>query len=131
MSQTKATPLFRVEGSESNGGEDPAMPISQRIRSRLERANQRYNANDNISAFLNDGEVAQLQDEVETKMAEVLRSLVINTDSDHNTQQTARRVAKMYLTEIFKGRYHPMPEVTEFPNVEQLNELLIVGPITV
>ena len=65
------------------------------------------------------------------KMAEVLRSLVIDTEGDHNTTETAKRVAKMYLTEVFKGRYEPMPPVTEFPNVEQLNELMIVGPITV
>ena len=37
----------------------------------------------------------------------------------------------MYLNEIFRGRYVPAPPVTEFPNVEQLNELMIVGPITV
>jgi GTP cyclohydrolase I len=106
------------------------LPVSARIRSRLLRANQRYHANDNISAYVKDGEVEALQKEVEAKMAEVLKSLVIDTDSDHNTQETARRVAKMFLTEVFKGRYHAMPSVTEFPNIEQLNELLIVGPIT-
>ena len=37
----------------------------------------------------------------------------------------------MYLREVFKGRYEAMPGVTEFPNVERLNELMIVGPITV
>jgi GTP cyclohydrolase I len=52
-------------------------------------------------------------------------------DQDHNTRETARRVAKMYLKEIFAGRYAKAPEVTEFPNVEQLNELMIVGPIRV
>ena len=56
---------------------------------------------------------------------------MIDTDSDHNTQETARRVAKMYLTEVFRGRYAPVPEVTEFPNAASLNELMIVGPITV
>jgi GTP cyclohydrolase I len=56
---------------------------------------------------------------------------VIDTDNDHNTRETARRVAKMYLQEVFKGRYEPPPSVTEFPNVERLNELMIVGPITV
>ena len=61
----------------------------------------------------------------------VLESLVIDTESDHNTQDTARRVAKMYLTEVFRGRYVPPPPVTEFPNAECLNELMIVGPITV
>ena len=127
MSPIKPTPLFRSDSSD----DDSTLPVSQRIRSRLMRANQRYHANDNIAAFLKDGEVDQLRIEVEEKMAEVLRSLVIDTEADHNTQETAKRVAKMYLTEVFKGRYEPMPDVTEFPNVEHLNELMIVGPITV
>ena len=125
MPPTKPTPLFRSDD------EDSTLPVSQRIRARLERANHRYNANDNISAFLQSGEVEQLKLEVEAKMAEVLKSLVIDIEADHNTQETAKRVAKMYLTEVFKGRYEPMPEVTEFPNIEHLNELMIVGPITV
>jgi len=37
----------------------------------------------------------------------------------------------MYLQEVFRGRYQAPPPVTEFPNIERLNELLIVGPITV
>ena len=61
----------------------------------------------------------------------VLDSLVIDTKHDHNTHDTARRVAKMYLQEVFQGRYQPAPRITEFPNAERLNELMIVGPITV
>lgn len=64
-------------------------------------------------------------------MQDVLEALVIDTESDHNTQGTARRVAKMYLTEVFRGRYEATPQVTEFPNYERLNELMIVGPVTV
>jgi GTP cyclohydrolase I len=64
-------------------------------------------------------------------MHEVLQALVIDTDSDHNTQDTAKRVAKMFVEEVFRGRYVPMPAVTEFPNASRLNELMIVGPITV
>ena len=56
---------------------------------------------------------------------------MIDSDSDHNTRDTARRVAKMYLKEVFAGRYHAEPSVTEFPNVSHLSELMIVGPITV
>ena len=72
-----------------------------------------------------------LLDEVESKMKGVLGSLVIDTEHDHNTDQTARRVAKMYLKEVFQGRYVKAPPITEFPNAEHLNELMIVGPITV
>lgn len=110
---------------------DRTQPVSARIRARLEQAGQRFHANDNISAFLEPGDLDALQAEVETRIQGVLDSLVIDTQSDHNTHETARRVAKMYLTEVFRGRYQPAPSVTEFPNVESLNELMIVGPITV
>ena len=108
-----------------------AEPISARIRARIERANKRFHANDNISAFLEPGELEALLDEVAGKMEGVLESLVIDTEHDHNTRDTARRVAKMYLNEVFRGRYVSQPPVTEFPNAEYLNELMIVGPITV
>jgi len=111
--------------------DDPGRPVSERVRARIQKAQQRFHANDNISAFLRPGELDALLDEVEAKMREVLASLVIDTESDHNTQDTARRVARMYLTEVFRGRYVPAPSVTEFPNAEHLNELMIVGPITV
>jgi GTP cyclohydrolase I len=107
------------------------LPVSIKIRERITRAKQRFHANDNIAAFLEPGDLEALIDEVEGKMKDVLSSLVIDTDSDHNTQDTARRVAKMYLTEVFRGRYVQPPEVTEFPNAERLNELMIVGPITI
>ena len=111
--------------------QNPDAPVSARIRERIQRARQRFHANDNISAFLEPGDLDALLDEVEGKMKGVLESVVIDTESDHNTQDTARRVAKMYLTEVFRGRYVAPPPVTEFPNAERLNELMIVGPITV
>ncbi|MBZ8141362.1 GTP cyclohydrolase [Rubrivivax gelatinosus] len=108
-----------------------ALPVSERIRYRLVCADRRFHANDNISAFVRDGELPELKQEVQAKVEELLRTLVIDTQSDHNTQETAKRVAKMYIDEVFRGRFHPMPAVTEFPNAERLNELMIVGPITV
>ena len=105
--------------------------VSQRIRARLQSKQQRFHANDNISAFIEPGELEELTKEVCEKMTGVLCSLVIDVDSDHNTQETARRVAKMYVTEVFRGRYVPLPKVTEFPNAEHLNELMIMGPVTV
>ena len=104
---------------------------SDRIRARLKAKQQRFHANDNISAFIEPGELEELTKEVCEKMTGVLCSLVIDVDSDHNTQETARRVAKMYVTEVFRGRYVPLPKVTEFPNAEHLNELMIMGPVTV
>jgi GTP cyclohydrolase I len=111
--------------------DDGRLPVSARIRARIKAARQRFHANDNIADFLQPGELDELLTEVEGKMKGVLESLVIDTEGDHNTQDTARRVAKMYVNEVFRGRYVPVPPVTEFPNAEHLNELMIVGPITV
>ena len=107
------------------------MSAPDRIRYRLMQAGQRYHANDNIAGFIEDGELQELQGEVEARMREVLHALVIDTANDHNTQDTARRVAKMFVREVFKGRYEPAPGATAFPNVSQLNELMVVGPIRV
>ncbi|HSV69315.1 MAG TPA: GTP cyclohydrolase I [Methylibium sp.] len=123
-------PLHAVEPA-SAVGEDEGTPVSVKIRERLQAGRERFHANDNIAAFIEPGELEQLLDEVAGKMKGVLDSLVIDTENDHNTQDTARRVAKMYVNEVFKGRYTAEPPVTEFPNVERLNELMIVGPITV
>jgi GTP cyclohydrolase I len=113
------------------GDRDDGVPVSVRIRERIKQARERFHANDNIARFIAPGELEALHSEVEEKMLGVLESLVIDTEGDHNTRETARRVAKMYLTEVFRGRYAERPPVTEFPNVERLNELMIVGPITV
>jgi GTP cyclohydrolase I len=107
-------------------------PMSEVIRERIRAAGQRFHANDNIAEFIrSDLERETLQKEVAERVQALLESLVIDTTNDHNTQDTARRVAKMYLREVFRGRFEPMPKVTEFPNVERLSELLVVGPITV
>jgi len=111
--------------------EDIGTPVSVKIRQRLKQANARFHANDNIAQYLEPGEVDAIFEEVKLKMAGVLESLVIDTEGDHNTQDTAKRVAKMFVREVFAGRYSQMPDVTEFPNVSHLNELMVIGPIVV
>ncbi|WP_395701419.1 GTP cyclohydrolase I [Aquabacterium sp.] len=125
MAASDTLPIFRSEA------ELAALPASQRIRYRLVGADCRYHANDNIAEHIREGELEELRAEVQAKMQGVLEALVIDTDSDHNTNETAKRVAKMFIEEVFRGRYVPPPAVTEFPNFSRLNELMIVGPITV
>jgi GTP cyclohydrolase I len=111
--------------------DESGVPLSVVIRRRIETQKARFHANDNIAAFIKPGELEGLVDEVAEKMQAVLESLVIDTVNDHNTQNTCRRVAKMYVKEVFNGRYVEQPALTKFPNVSRLNELMIIGPITV
>jgi len=110
---------------------ESGVPVSQVIRKRVQAANKRFFANDNIAEFIQPGEREKLLEEVEKKVLSLLESLVIDVEADHNTRNTGRRVAKMYINEVFGGRYREIPGLTEFPNDKRLNELMIVGPITV
>lgn len=111
--------------------EETPASVSARIRARLIAAGCDFRANANIAAFIGAGEFDGLRAEVENHVRDLLRALVIDVDHDHNTRETARRVAGMFLDEVFAGRYRPAPEVTAFPNVARADELLMVGPITV
>ncbi len=106
-------------------------PVSEVIRERIRAAGAGFAANDNIADFIREGEMPLLQDELEQKIEGVLSTLLIDTESDYNTQETAHRVAKMYLNEVFSGRYQKRPKITEFPNAKNLDQIYTVGPITV
>jgi len=107
-------------------------PMSDVIRERIKEGQTRFFANDNISPFIHgEDEIDLLVDEVADKFQQVLHSLVIDTSNDHNTQDTARRVAKMFIKETFRGRYAKPPKVTAFPNVTEYDQLYVTGPITI
>ena len=106
------------------------MSISEEIKKRIQEADRRFHSNDNISEFINEGELDLLQNEVEEKLKGVLDSLVIDTTNDHNTQETSRRVAKMWIKETFSGRYKPAPKITSFPNMGY-KSMYTSGPISI
>ena len=124
---TSTTPIENIEDFN---------PLSQNltsevIRSRLVKENVSFFANDNISEHIEPGEIEKLEVEVAGRIRDLLKSLIIDIDNDHNTLETAERVARMYINEVFKGRYHKQPKVTSFPNVKNLDEIYTVGPMTI
>ena len=92
------------------------MKISQKIKERVLSAGARAWANDNISDYMEEGEKQKLIEEAMPAFENVLQSLVIDTETDPNSMDTARRMAKMYINEIMSGRYDPMPNPSAFPN---------------
>lgn len=106
--------------------------ISDIIIRRIKKANSTFRANDNISEFIKDDELTLIHDDVEKNIEILLRSLIIDIDSDWNTKETAKRVAKMLLQETFSGRYVEKPKITAFPNIEgAYDEIYVTGPITI
>ena len=104
--------------------------VSAQISARLKSAGVSFLANDNIADYILPGELQALESEVSDRVRDLLRTLVIDIENDHNTEETAERVARMYLHEVFKGRYHQQPKVASFPNVKELDEIYTVGPVS-
>ena len=130
------TSTLPATSNDLSGGkaQEPAsvvQTVSGQIAARLKSAGTSFLANDNIADFILPGELQALEAEVGDRVRDLLRALVIDIENDHNTQETAERVARMYLHEVFKGRYHQQPKVASFPNVKELDEIYTVGPITV
>lgn len=105
------------------------MAISDTIISRLKKAGQRFHSNDNIANFILQDEKKELIREVAEKFESVLRSLVIDIDTDPNARETGMRLAKMYVNEIMLGRYELAPKVTSFPNDDYSGMLVIRSEI--
>lgn len=105
--------------------------VSARIRERIKSDGGSFLANDNISEYIKPGELMELGVEVADRVRDLLHTLVIDVENDHNTRETAERVSRMYINEVFKGRYHEQPKVTSFPNAKKLDEIYTVGPMTV
>ncbi|MFN7716590.1 MAG: GTP cyclohydrolase I [Pseudanabaenaceae cyanobacterium] len=128
-------PKFHPNGNGNQAKTIEALPtkklISQVIRERLVAAGDPFFANDSIAHHISPEEREELKREIEGKLESLFDSLVIDRANDHNTKETPHRVAKMYVDEVFKGRYHPMPKVTDFPNAKELDEIYTLGPITI
>ena len=108
-------------------------PISRRVSSHCKLKGQSFKANDNISdALLELGLGAKdLLAEVQAAFHEVLQTMVIDVANDHNSVDTPRRYAKMVLLETQNGRYELAPKVTDFPNVSNADQLIVVKKLRV
>lgn len=101
------------------------------LRERLRLKGIPFAANDCIAEHLDKTDLALVQLEVQDAVQRLLDALLIDTERDHNTRDTAKRVAKMYVREVFAGRYESAPTITDFPNAKALDQVYTLGPITV
>jgi GTP cyclohydrolase I len=105
--------------------------MSEDIKQKIREAGGSFLANDNIADYLTPADINDIHANVYSAMVNLLDALVIDTENDHNTIETAKRVTKMYIQEVFKGRYEKAPKITDFPNAKNLDQIYTIGPITI
>ena len=104
------------------------MSKAEQLKARLQDANIRYWAGDNISEVLQKGDKEELIENATVAFEGVLDALLIDRHNDPNSKGTAKRLAKMYYNEIMAGRYDAAPSATAFPNdsTERYEGMLVV-----
>ena len=107
-----------VDAMAGDGGYKEAY-LADHLRFVMKREGKRFWAGDNISDYVNEADKAKLIQEATEAFELVLDRLLIDRETDPNSQGTARRLAKMYFNEIMGGRYEPAPDCTAFPNDAQ------------
>jgi GTP cyclohydrolase IA len=118
-------------GSKSTTVRTSMAITSKMIFDRLKAEGVPMFANSAIGEHLSPDDIDTIEYELTQQFKLMLKTMLIEANTDHNTNGTAKRLAKMYLREVFAGRYEPMPRVTDFPNAKKLDELYSVGPVTV
>jgi GTP cyclohydrolase I len=87
--------------------------------------------NQAVSRPLGEVERAAMIDAAAQKFAELFDILHIDHRADHNTRDTPRRAAKMYVEELLAGRFSAPPLITDFDNAAEFDGLIVTGPINV
>ena len=65
---------------------------------------------------------------IQDKVREIMR--ILGLDLEHPDMiDTPKRIAKMYVNELFSGLRSKMPKCTAFPNTEKYDEMVIVKDI--
>jgi GTP cyclohydrolase IA len=90
--------------------------LHEAIIAKMRNDGKRYWAGDNISEYITDTVKDELIGEATEAFETVLDTLLIDRETDPNSQGTARRLAKMYFNELLAGRYEDAPNATAFPN---------------
>lgn len=87
-----------------------------------------FDANGNIPLTEEEKEI--MIKRLEQKFTEVMEILRISR-RDPNSTRTPLRIARMFVRELFAGRFQEPPKSTVFPNRKKVNELIISKGITV
>jgi len=87
--------------------------------------------NDSLIDPLTTSERAVMVDAAAVKLEELFAILQISHRTDQHMRETPRRVAKMFVEEVFSGRYTAPPRLTDFDSSPGTGGLIVTGPIEV
>jgi len=68
---------------------------------------------------------------LEKKVYEMFQILIFDVDHDIQIIDSPKRIAKMYVNELFRGCYEEEPKITVFENTKEYNEMVFLGPIEI
>lgn len=86
-------------------------------------------ANDNIPNTPE--EKQEKKRKLEIVFKEMLDILGFDQNNDPNLKDTPKRMAKMYVDDLYCGNFENPPKITVFPNTKNYDQMIVSGPIQV
>ena len=80
---------------------------------------------------LGEAELSRMTTAAAQAIEQLFDVLRIDHRNDQNTRDTPRRVARMFVEELLRGRYTAPPPITDFENATANKQLIVTGPIEV
>jgi GTP cyclohydrolase I len=113
----------------ANTPNDPSPPEEQTLSVSIHRRSHARRGNEPLDSALTPAERERMTCAAAAKLEELFDILQIDHRNDHNTQDTPRRVARMFVEELLKGRFVAVPPITEFENASGFDDMIVTGPI--
>lgn len=84
----------------------------------------------NGNIVLTEKEIQKKQTKLEKVFVQMIETLGYDTN-DQQLQETPKRMAKMYVRELFQGSFTEEPKMTVFENTEHCDSMVFLGDISV
>lgn len=131
-SNGKQSPLMKATREAMGNIEVSDSLIHEFVKDFFPKVNEQgqplFDANGNLPISREERDV--MIEQLTEKFGEIFNILRIDRN-DPNSMNTPHRLSKMWVNELFAGRYEPAPKITVFPNRKQVDELIISRNITV
>ena len=86
-------------------------------------------ANDN--KVLTEKQKNKMIKKLEKHFVNILKDMQYDIENDQQIQDTPHRIAKMWVNDLFSGNYNEQPKITVFDNVNDIDDMVFLGPISI
>ncbi len=83
----------------------------------------------NLNCYKNEEERKKIIEQIENKFKEIFDIMGYDLENDQQIIDTPKRMAKMWVNELFIGNFEKEPDITFFDNTRNYDEMIVLDNI--